>query len=101
MNDDVLKFLQRILKNKHFWFVVIVYPGLCLIYSYAKDYFIKNPLPDNFEKLYSNIMFICMFALVVFAGYELIEKRLTYKIQGDKLRIKQGDNWRKNGEGEK
>lgn len=85
---------SRIFKNKNFLFTIFVYPAIYFAYIYALRYLNRNPFGDKFVLWYSGLTFFGLLILTLFAGYELIEKRLTHKVQGDKLRMKQGQkNW--------
>lgn len=91
-----VKALKKLAKSRNFIFTVIVYPLGIFAYLYFRKYINMNPFKEQNIKWYSGLSFLVMAFLAIYTVYELIEKRLLHKIQGDKLKIKQSEGtWRK------
>ena len=87
--------LKRIAKNRNFLFCVIAYPISYCIFLYSKRYINLHPLSVDTINWYSGISFVILAFMTGLTIYELIEKRLFHKRQGDKLKIKQHQkDWR-------
>jgi len=91
----VFKSLKRLLKNRNFLFCVITYPLAYCLFLYAKQYLNMHPLPADKVNWVSGVSFAVLAFVTGFTIYELIEKRLFHKVQGDKLKMKQHQrDWR-------
>ena len=93
-NLKKFKNFKKFLKNNDFRFTVIAYPVCIFGYLYLENYFKTYRLNENQLKWYSTVVFIALSILVLITVYELLDKKLFHKIQGDKLKMKQGQDWR-------
>ena len=94
--------LRKILHNKDFYFIITVYPIGAFLYVYALNLLRPNGMEtqiiqEETKNLYSLWTTVGFMFFVLYSAYELIDKRLLYKNQGDKLKLKQGEkDWQKN-----
>ena len=85
---NIFRKIKKILQKREFWFSVIIYPLGGCAYLYLKRYINMSTFNQERVLMYSEIIFVIFAALTIFTAYELIEKRLLHKRQGDKLRLK-------------
>ncbi len=91
----MMKKFNKILHKQEFWFTVIVYPVAACIYLYAKNSIENSPFNVDTVYWYTELSFVILALLTLYAGWELIDKKLFFKKQGDKLKIKQGQrDWK-------
>lgn len=84
--------LRKIFQNKDFYFIITVYPIGALLFVYALNVLeTRTVMTEESRNLYSLwTMMGCTF-FVFYSIYELIDKKLLYKNQGDKLKLKEGE----------
>lgn len=89
--------LRKIFSNKDFWFVLTVYPIGFFAYTYVTTKMKKTPLlTGETQEFYSLLCILIAGFFTVYTVYEVIDKRLLYKNQGDKLKLKQDEKeWQK------
>lgn len=92
-----LRSLRKIFSNKDFYFVILVYPIGFFFYMYVITKLKSKPfLTGENQEFYS---VLCILISGFFTGYtifEIIDKKLLYKNQGDKLKLKQDEKeWQK------
>jgi len=86
----------RILKSKEFWFVIIFYPCCLIAYLFTRMYLNMTVFKLEDTQRYFDVASAILAVTVVYTIYERIEKRFSYKVQGDKLKIKQSEKgWKK------
>ncbi len=92
-----MRSLKRIFRNKDFYFVMTVYPIGAFLFVYALQKVRGNQIfTKEKQEMYSVISIVLMTLFVVYTIYEMIDKKLLYKNQGDKLKLKQGEKgWRR------
>lgn len=90
----ILKHLKKSIRKREFWFTVVLYPAITAGYFYLKN---SHALYTFISKLgiwYFVIAFIISVYVICYVAFEVIEKKLLHKVQGDKLKMKQEQNWR-------
>ena len=88
----VLKKVMRTIKKKEFWFTIIVYPLFAIGYQYVKKNRQAYEMVNRTGIWYFVVSYMIALYIVFMVAYEIIEKKLRHKIQGDKLKQKQ-ENW--------
>ena len=96
MNPKTLffKHLKKTIRKREFWFTVLFYPSIAIAYFYLKS---NKHLFDFVNKMgiwYFVIALIVLLYIICYVGFEIVEKKLLHKVQGDKLKIKQEQKWR-------
>lgn len=89
------KQFKKLLRNRDFVFCIIAYPIALFLYIIIKIY-IANA---NFEEAavpYTIISIVILGFIMVISLFERIERKVTYKGQGDKLNLKRMENNWKN-----
>ena len=91
MFKDV-KSMRKIFRNKDFYFVITVYPlGALSLWYLQKKLLESGIMTDERKEMYSLLSIGLAIFFVFYTVYEIVDKKLLYKNQGDKLRLKQGD----------
>jgi hypothetical protein len=90
----IAKHLKKTIHKREFWFSVLLYPTISIGYLYLKN---SKRLFEFVSKIgiwYFVIAFIILIYITFYVAFEVIEKKLLFKVQGDKLKIKQEQKWR-------
>ena len=89
--------MRKIFSNKDFWFVLIVYPIGFFAYTYVVMKMNETPfLTGETQEFYSLVCILISGFLTGYTLFEIIDKKLLYKNQGDKLKLKQDEKeWQK------
>lgn len=92
-----LRNMRKLFSNRDFYFVLTVYPIGFFLYMYVMTKMKEAPfLTGERQEFYS---LLCILISGFFTGYtiwEMIDKKLLYKNQGDKLKLKQDEKeWQK------
>lgn len=92
-----MRSLKRIFRNRDFYFVLTVYPLGAFLFVYALQKVKNNQIfKGNDQEMCSVISITLMTFFVIYTVYEMIDKKLLYKNQGDKLKLKQGEKgWKR------
>ena len=92
-----LRSLKRVFRNRDFYFVLTVYPLGAFLFVYALQKVRNNQIfTKGSQEMCSVISITLMVFFVIYTVYEMIDKKLLYKNQGDKLKLKQGEkDWRR------
>jgi predicted permease len=90
----IIKHLKNTLRKREFWFTILIYPAIAAGYFYIKNYPVFLQLVGKTHIWYFIIAFIFFVYITCYVAFEVIEKRLHHKVQGDKLKIKQEQNRR-------
>lgn len=85
----LIKHIKKTLRKREFWFTIIIYPAMAAGYLYLKDNPTLKELVYKTGIWYFVLSFIFFIYITVYVFFEVIEKKLHHKVQGDKLRIKQ------------
>jgi hypothetical protein len=85
----LLKHVKKTLRKREFWFTILLYPAIAAGYFYLKNNSFLNNLIGKAHIWYFIISFIFFVYITGYVAFEVIEKKLLHKVQGDKLRIKQ------------
>jgi hypothetical protein len=86
------KHIKKTLKKREFWFTILLYTAMAAGYFHAKNSdSLKRmtSIPHIWYFAFSLIFFVY---IICYVAFEIIEKKLLHKVQGDKLRIKQEQN---------
>lgn len=90
----LIKHLKKTIRKREFWFTILLYPAIAAGYFYLKN----NPAFCEFAGKthiwYFVITFIFFLYIICYVTFEVLEKKLLHKIQGDKLRMKQEQDQR-------
>ena len=89
----VNRHIKKTLRKREFWFTILLYPAIAAGYFYLKNNEALYQLVNRAGIWYFVISFILFLYITIIVSFEILEKRLLNKVQGDKLRIKQ-DEWR-------
>jgi hypothetical protein len=89
--------MKKILRNRDFYFIIFVYPlGTALLLYLEKKLIESGIMTAEKKEMYSVLSIAVVIFFVAYTIYEIIDKKLLYKNQGDKLKIKQDDkDWKK------
>jgi len=90
----LIKHIKRTVRKREFWFTILVYPVIATGYFYIKKNHSFSEFAGKTHMWYFIISFIFFAYIICFVAFEIIEKKLLHKVQGDKLRIKQEQNQR-------
>ena len=92
-----IRSLKRIFRNRDFYFVLTVYPLGAFLFVYALQKINSSSIfTKESQEMYSVISITLMMFFVAYTVYEMFDKKLFYKNQGDKLKLKQGEKgWRR------
>ena len=92
-----IRSLKKLFSNRNFYFVFTVCPLGAFLYMYAVGKIKEKPLiTGETQEMYSVATIIAAMFLVVYTAFEIIDKKLQYKNQGDKLKLKQDEkDWQK------
>ena len=88
----LIKHLKKTMRKREFWFTILLYPAIAAGYFYLKNNPVFRDLVDKTHIWYFVIAFIFFVYVTCYVAFEVAEKRLHHKIQGDKLKIKQDQN---------
>ena len=86
----MLKHIKKTLRKREFWFTILLYPAIAAGYFYRFFY----ELVGKTHIWYFVVCFIFFVYITCYVAFEIVEKKLLHKVQGDKLRIKQEQNLR-------
>jgi len=92
--EVVFKHLKKTVRKREFWFTVVLYPTIVAGYYYLKNNHALYTLVNKSGIWYFVIAFILFVYIICYVAFEIIEKKLLHKVQGDKLKMKQEQNWR-------
>lgn len=90
----MLKYIKKTLRKREFWFTILLYPAIAAGYFYLKNNNLLNDLVGKTHIWYFVVCFIFFVYITCYVAFEIVEKKLLHKVQGDKLRIKQEQNLR-------
>ncbi len=92
-----IRSMKKILRNRDFYFIIFVYPlGTVLLLYLEKKLIESGIMTAEKKEMYSVLSIAVVIFFVAYTIYEIIDKKLLYKNQGDKLKIKQDDkDWKK------
>lgn len=98
LKSFILRKFKKIIQRKDFWFAIVIYPLLLWLYSYLKTNLVINKfVTDNALSYF--IVFFCLAIFTTFlVAWEIFEKKIYHKVQGQKLQFKKDsvENKRKN-----
>lgn len=98
MQETHKKKFKRLLKDRKFVFCITVYPISLLIYLSGLAYVSSRSNDDEFLEfamIYTVVSLVILGFISVMTIFEKIEKRASYKVQGDKLKLKRNEkNWK-------
>ena len=92
-----IRSMKKILRNRDFYFIIFVYPLGTALLLYLELKLMESVIMTAEKKdMYSFLSIAVVIFFVAYTIYEIIDKKLLYKNQGDKLKIKQDDkDWKK------
>ena len=90
----IIRQVKKTIRRRDFWFAITVYPLLLGVYRFINNDPKIYAEIQKFGNWYFLIAFLGSAYIVFLVVFETIEKRFRHKIQGDKLKIKQEQNWR-------
>lgn len=88
------KQFKKLMRNKDFTFSMLTYPIALLVYLILELYIKTNKLSEDTSFWYALSSFGLFTTIVFISIWERIEKRVSHTVQGDKLKMKQKENWR-------
>jgi hypothetical protein len=91
MPEDYQKKLKKLMKNKNFVFCITVYPVAFVLFL-SLFIFVKSTDFKDSALTYTVFSFLVLGIIAVVTIFERVEKRATYKVQGDKLKLKRSDS---------
>lgn len=91
-SEMLFKRIKKTIRKREFWFTIILYPTISASYLYAKNSKWLNELIHKVGIWYFVVALIIFLYIIFYVTFEVIEKRLMHKVQGDKLKIKQEQN---------
>lgn len=98
MSEVHKKKFRRLLKDRNFVFTITVYPLALILYMLGRYYIrLRSDNEDfiEFAMLYTIASLVVLGFIAVMTIFEKIEKRASYKVQGDKLKLKRNEkNWK-------
>lgn len=86
--------LKKTLRKREFWFTILLYPAIAAGYFYLKNSSAFRELAGKPHVWYFVLAFIFFLYIICYVSFEIVEKKLLHKVQGDKLRIKQEQDQR-------
>ena len=93
VKDLVLKTVKRSVKKREFRFTVVVYPVFLCGYTVIKNSKWLHDVVSQIGLWYFAVSYLVALYIVFMVAYEVVEKRLKHKVQGDKLKQKQ-ERWK-------
>ena len=90
----LVKHIKKTLRKREFWFTILLYPAIAAGYFYLKNNCYFYELVGKTSIWYFVVSFIFFVYITCYVAFEVVEKKLLHKVQGDKLRIKQEQNQR-------
>lgn len=90
----LIKKLKKTIRKREFWFTILIYPAIVAGYFYLKNNSTFNKFIGKTHIWYFIITLILFLYITCYVVFEVVEKRLHNKRQGDKLKIKQQQNQR-------
>jgi hypothetical protein len=79
------------MKNRDFMFCIVTYPAIFLVYISLRIY-IRFADMDVISPRYTLISFLILIFLVILTIIEIIDTKVSHKVQGDKLKLKRVNN---------
>lgn len=92
MKAVINRHIKKTLRKREFWFTILLYPAIAAGHFYLKNNEALYQLVNRTGIWYFVISFILFMYIIIIVSFEILEKRLMNKVQGDKLKIKQ-DEW--------
>lgn len=90
----LINYLKNTIQKREFWFTILLYPAIAAGYFYIRNYPTFREFAGKTHIWYFIIAFIFFVYITCYVVFEVVEKRLHHKVQGDKLKIKQEQNKR-------
>lgn len=98
MHEAHKKKFKKLLKDRKFVFCITVYPIALIIYIAGLIYISSKRNANDFLEfamIYTVVSLVILGFISVMTIFEKIEKRASYKVQGDKLKLKRNEkNWK-------
>lgn len=90
----LIKHIKKTIRKREFWFTILIYPAIAAGYFYIRNDSSFSEFAGKTHIWYFIISFVFFAYVICYVAFEVIEKKLLHKVQGDKLRIKQEQNRR-------